>query len=175
MLWGSQSYYARSKMSLSDSLASTDVYTRYSHNAQLTSLEAHEPMVSLSPSGRCVCKAINLIALTRCCCIVLWVNLINRGTSNLPDLFISFLSQSVNFCIMLQNSSNWISPSPFSSISLISFFSSSPSSSEMPRAYLISSGEMEPFPSLSKRRKAALNFCYEMRSFSFMVAMTNSV
>ena len=120
-----------------------------------------------------------LIALTRCCCIVLWVNWINYSfplwgccwCKSIPFQDV----QTVSRCIMLQNSSNWISPSPFSSISAINLLSSSPSSSEMPSAFLISSGEIEPFPSLSKRRKAARSFCYEIRSLSFIVAITNSV
>ena len=90
MLCGSQSKYARSKMSLLAALTCWHrICTRFSHNAQLTSSS-----VGSSTHGdrspclkRCGCKP-TLIALTRCCCIVLWVNWINRGTfSNAHDLY----------------------------------------------------------------------------------------
>merc|ERR1711988_1307034 len=78
--------------------------------------------------------------------------------------------------IMLQNSSNYISPSPFSSNCFMIVSTSSGFTSELKQSTsLISSGDSAPLLSASNNSKAYLSLSSVMSLDSSMVAITNSV
>jgi len=81
-----------------------------------------------------------------------------------------------NITIMLQNSSNYISPSPFSSNCLMIASTSSGFTSELKHSTsLISSGDSAPLLSASNNSNAYLSLSSVMSRDSSMVAITNSV